>query len=209
MPWAWAALRILPAVRGKRIQVMDDIELEELGFEPASSYPSVCLPPGIDVTFAVDVEVISVNVDQRQLDAWEMTAERVLPAAMANLGRAVGSWRGRAYDDEYEGVPLRLLEGWPQWASSLVLLPDQLARIFGHEDRLLVAPYQCNLISFPVDIDREVAADIVDMFGAINPTSLLIGMPAFVLRDGELSTEELPGFPDQPVHARTTRRNRR
>lgn len=31
MPWAWAALRLLPAVRGERIQVMEDIELEELG----------------------------------------------------------------------------------------------------------------------------------------------------------------------------------
>lgn len=198
MPWAWAALRVLPTVRGERLHVMDDIELEELGFVPASSFPAVRLPPGVDVTFAVDVEVLGVNVDQRQLDAWEMTAEQVLPAAMANLGRAVGSWPGSAYEDSYEGVRVRMLEGWPSWASSLVLLPDELKRIFGDEDQLLVAPYQCNLISLPIDVDRDVAADLVDMFGVINPASLLIGMPAFVLRDGLLSTEELPGLQTLP-----------
>jgi hypothetical protein len=32
------------------------------------------------------------------------------------------------------------------------------------------------------------------MFGIINPSSLLIGLPAFVLRDGELTTTELPGL---------------
>lgn len=198
MPWAWAALRVLPVVRGERLQVMDDIELEELGFEPAKSYPRMHLPPGVDVTFAVDVEVLTVTVDQRQLDAWEMTAEQVLPAAMANLRRAAGAWKGRAYEDSFQGVPVRMLEGWPAWASSLVLLPDDLQRIFGDQDQLLVAPYQCNLISLPGEVDRDLAADVVDVFGFINPSSLLIGMPAFVLRDGQLSTEELPGFEEMP-----------
>ena len=32
MPWGWSALRVMPTVRGERIQVMEDIELEELGF---------------------------------------------------------------------------------------------------------------------------------------------------------------------------------
>jgi hypothetical protein len=91
-----------------------------------------------------------------------------------------------------------MIEGWPQWASSLVLAPDALERFFGPEDQLFVAPYQCNLISLPVDVDRDIAADVVDLFGTVNPKSVLIGMPAFVLRDGVLSTEELPGWPDEP-----------
>lgn len=198
MPWAWAALRVLPAVRGERIQVMDDIELEELGFTPASSYPAVRLPPGVDVTFAVEVDVLNVTVDQRQLDTWEMTVKQVLPAAMANLARVVGTWPGGAYDDRYEGVRVQMLEGWPSWASSLVLLPDQLTRLFGREEQLLIAPYQCNLISLPIDTDRDLAADLVDLFGVLNPASLLLGLPAFTLREGRLSTEELPGFEALP-----------
>jgi hypothetical protein len=80
------------------------------------------------------------------------------------------------------------------WASSLVLDAELLMQCFGREDQLLVAPYACNLISLPADIDLDIVADIVDMFGIINPSSLLIGLPAFVLRDGELTTTELPGL---------------
>lgn len=198
MPWGWSALRVMPTVRGERIQVMEDIELEELGFRPSSTYPSVHLPPGVDVTFAVDVDVVSLHVDQRQLDVWDMPVEQVLPVAMSNLRRTVGTWKGRAYRDTYEGVPVRMLKGWPAWASSLVLLPDELKRIFGEEDQIFVAPYTCNLISLPGDTDPDLAADVVDLFGLVNPPSLLIGMPLFRLRDGQLSTEELPGFPDLP-----------
>jgi hypothetical protein len=196
MPWAWAALRVLPAVRGERIQVIEDVELERLGFEPLGAFPTISMPPGIDVTFAIEVDVVQVTVRQQHLDAWRMTVEDVLPAAMANLRRAVGSWRGTAYQDTYEGTVVRLLEGWPQWATSLLVAPDMLTRLFGPADQLFVAPYQCNLISLPVDTDREVAADLVDLFGGLNPRSLLLGMPAFALRGGELQIEDLPGFPD-------------
>jgi hypothetical protein len=117
---------------------------------------------------------------------------------MANLTRAVGSWPGRVYEDDYSGVPVRMMEGWPHWASSLVLDPGQLVRCFGPQDQLFIAPYQCNLISMPADVDRDVAADLVDLFGLLNPKSLLVGLPAFLLRDGALSTEPLPGLPDLP-----------
>ncbi len=197
-PWAWAALRVLPAVRGERIQVIADVELERLGFEPLTGYPTLDMPPGIEVTCVIEADVVQVTVSQEHLDAWEMTIEQVMRAAMANLRRAAGSWRGRVYDDTYEGARVRLLEGWPHWASSLVLAPDDLMRLFGGEDQLFVAPYQCNLISLPIDVDRDIAADLVDMFGIINPGSLLLGMPAFALRDRALTKEELPGFPAQP-----------
>ena len=55
-----------------------------------------------------------------------------------------------------------------------------------------------NVISLPVDVDRDLAADLVDLFGLINPSSLLIGPPAFVLRDGVLTAEDLPGFDAHP-----------
>jgi len=198
MPWAWAALRVLPAVRGERIQVIEDVELERLGFEPLDAFPSLEMPPGIDVTFAIEVDVVQVTVNQRHLDAWARTVGEVLPAAMANLRRTAGSWRGTVYEDTYAGTPLRLLEGWPHWASSLLVAPEALTRLFGPEDQLFVAPYQCNLISLPIDVDRDIAADLVDLFGGLNPRSLLLGMPAFALRSGELVIEDLPGFPDEP-----------
>ena len=198
MPWAWAALRVMPAVRGERIAVVDDIEMEQLGFRDVGDFPSLELPPGVSVTFAVDADVVHLTASQAMYDAWEMTPAQVLPAAMANLRRAVSSWRGKVYEDAYQGIPVRMMKGWPHWASSLVLDTDLLVRCFGAQDQLFVAPYQCNLISLPIDVDRDIAADIVDLFGTLNHRALLIGMPAFVLQDGVLTVEDLPGFPDLP-----------
>lgn len=197
-PWTWAALRVLPIIHGRRLQVIDDVELEEMGFRPVSAFPTLEMAPGIDVAFAIEVDVVYLTIDQQQLDRWEMTVEQVAPAAMANLRRAVGTWNGSVYTEDRDGVPIRALEGWPHWATGLIVLPDQLQRLFGPQDQLFIAAYACNLVSLPIDVDRDFAADLVDLFGFINPRSLLLGMPAFALRDGELMTEELPGFPDDP-----------
>lgn len=197
-PWPWAALRVLPAIRGLRVPVIEDAELEKFGFRPLSAFPTVEMAPGIDVSFAIEVDVVNVNIDQEQLDRWEMTIAQVAPAAMANLHRVVGTWTGTAYPDSTDGVTIHLLQGWPHWAASLILLPDDLKRLFGSHDQLFIAPYACNLLSLPIDVDRDFAADLIDLFGTINPRSLLLGMPAFALRDGELFIEDLPGFPDLP-----------
>jgi hypothetical protein len=196
MPWAWAALRTMPAVRGERIAFIDDVEADRLGFAGIGDYPSLELLPGVDVTIGVDVDVVRVTISQAELDAWDMSLEQVLPVAMGNLRRAVGSWGGGTYDDEYEGVHVRMLAGWPMWASSLVLDAELLTRCFGSEDQLLVAPYTCNLISLPGEVDLDIAADLVDLFGTINPRALLIGLPAFALRHGALTTVPLPGIGD-------------
>lgn len=197
-PWEWAALRLLPVVRGDRVQVMADIERETLGFEPASAFASVVMEPGLDIGFSIDVDVVGVHVKQTHLDAWGRTADDLIAPAMANLRREVGTWTGSARPDDYEGVPVRTLEGWPAWAASLLLLPDELMRIYGAHDQLFVMPYACNLVSMPIDVDRDQAADLVDMFGLINPRSLLLGLPAVVLRDGVLACEDLPGWPELP-----------
>src|SRR5687767_6834213 len=141
MPWAWSALRVMPAVRGERIAVLDDVEADRLGFTGIGECPSLLLPPGVDVTFTVALDVVGVNVAQTHLDAWDMTLEQVLPVAMGNLRRAVGTWRDGTYDDRYEGVPVRMVTGWPTWASTLVIDPDLLMQLFGTDDQLFVAPY--------------------------------------------------------------------
>lgn len=199
-PWAWAALRVLPVIRGERLQVVEDVELEKMGFRPASAFPRVDMDPGIDVSVAIDIDVATMAVDQEMLDRWDMTIEQVASVALGNLRREVGMWSGTIYTDaSYADIPIRGLEGWPAWATSLLLLPDELKRLFGDHDQLFIAPYQCCLLSLPVDVDRDIAADVVDLYGTLNPRSLLIGVPGFLLRDGgSLRVEELPGFPDEP-----------
>lgn len=199
-PWAWAALRVLPVIRGERLQVIEDVELEKMGFRPASAFPRVEMDPGIHVTVAIDIDVATMAVDQEMLDRWDMTIEHVAAVALGNLRRDVGMWSGTTYTDaSYADIPIRGLAGWPAWATSLLLLPDELMRLFGDHDQFFIAPYQCCLLSLPIDVDRDIAADLVDLYGTLNPRSLLIGVPGFVMRDGgSLRVEELPGFPDEP-----------
>lgn len=196
--WAWATLRVLPTIPGDVVRVLDDVDLEELGFRPLTDFPTLHVEPGVDVAFGIEAEVVQVRVHQADLDRWELTLAEVMPAALANLRRAIGTWTGRVKEDRYEGVPVRMLEDWPQWAVSLLLVPEELKRLFGSHDQVFVAPYACNLVALPADVDRDLAADLVDMFGTINPRSLLRGLPAFVLRDGSLAIEELPGWPELP-----------
>jgi hypothetical protein len=49
------------------------------------------------VSFATGVEVASLSVDQSQLNAWDTTVDQVVPAAIANLRRVVGTWNGRLH----------------------------------------------------------------------------------------------------------------
>lgn len=198
-PWAWAALRVLPSIRGTRVPLIDTEEFEDMGFEPLTNFPSVEMAPGIAVTCAIEADVVAMHVGQPHLDRWDKTIDDVMVAAMANLRRTVARWTAKIYEDtSLDGTVIRQLERWPHWAITLLLLPDELKRIFGKQDQLLIAPYHCLLMSLPIDVDREFAADLIDMFGTINPRSLLLGLPAFVLRDGNLTTEELPGYVDDP-----------
>ena len=197
-PWTWAALRVMPTIPGDIVHVLDDVDLEELGFRPLTDFPTVHVEPGIDVAFAIEADVVHIRIHQADLDRWDMQPAEVMPAALANLRRAVGTWTGRVKKERYQGVVVRSLHDWPHWAVSLLLLPDELQRVFGPKDQVFVAPYACNLVALPADVDLDFAADLVDMFGTINPRSLLRGLPAFRLRGGSLSTEELPGWPEVP-----------
>ncbi len=92
-PWAWAALRLMPTVRGERVQLIDDLELETLGFEPASAFASVEMPPGLDVGFSIDLDVVGIHVNQQHLDSWGRTVDGIVAPAMANLRREIGTCR--------------------------------------------------------------------------------------------------------------------
>jgi hypothetical protein len=130
-------------------------------------HPSLEMNPGIEVTAAIDIDVATMAVDQEMLDRWDMTIERVVAVALGNLRREVGTWIGTIYtDDSYHDIPVRGLDGWPAWSTSLLLLPDELKRLFGDHDQLFIAPYQCCLVSLPIDVSRDIAADIVDLFGS-------------------------------------------
>lgn len=194
LPWEWASERLVAVVRGERIPVVDSVTLERAGFDVPEAYVTREMAPGVRVGFVVSCGVASLNVNQSMIDSWGVTIEDVTAHAMAGLLRQVRISRSVVeVDTSEEGwPPVSSIRGDAWWASSLVLLPDELMRIYGEHDQIFAAPYSCLLLSVPIDTDLETVADIVDLYGYVNPTSLLIGLPAFVLRDRELSAQRLP-----------------
>lgn len=172
---------------------MLDDDLERIGFRPSRDFLSVELPPGIDVTFGVVIGAACVSVTADKVAEWGVTPGDVVGHALANLRRIVGRRPQPIHVDEStEYGPIRSMRDGPFWSAALLLLPDELARIYGSQDQLFLMPFACNLISLPIDISRELAADILDIYGWLNPDSLILGLPAFAFRRGSLSAENLP-----------------
>ena len=86
-------------------------------------------------------------------------------------------------------MPVRILQSGVGCASALVLVPDELERIFGSERQCLIAPMRDLLISMPADADRELVGWLNDEFASMDPNGL--ALDAFVLEDGTLRYEAL------------------
>jgi len=83
------------------------------------------------------------------------------------------------------GHQVRIIEKQPTWASSILLVPDQLRRLFGSHDQMFAAPRTNTLLGFSLDVPTRVAADIVVEFEAGAPYPLMLD--PFLLEDGELT----------------------
>ena len=67
---------------------------------------------------------------------------------------------------------MRILQSGVGCASALVLVPDELERIFGSAEQCLIAPMRDLLISMPVDADRELVGWLNDEFATMDPNGL-------------------------------------
>ena len=79
-------------------------------------------------------------------------------------------------------LPFQSREGW---ASSLLLLPDELVRVLGERNGLVLAPMRDILICLPLDVEREFALYLLEEFAAVDMNAL--DLPPFALVDGHLS----------------------
>jgi hypothetical protein len=82
------------------------------------------------------------------------------------------------------GYQIRLVQKEPAWASSLVLAPTSLKRLFGSHDQLIATPNRATVLSLPDNTPVPIAADIVVDFEAASASPLMID--AFFIRDGEV-----------------------
>jgi hypothetical protein len=156
---------------------------------PATGEPvRVTLPPGIPTGFGIDIGPAFLVVGTSLLASWQVGTAGLVAAALENLRDRVRPIRPRDLVHELiDGVPVRVLQSGAGCASTLVLVPDELARILGPQRQCLIAPMRDLLISMPGDVDRGFAGWLNDEFSAMDPNGL--ALDAFVLEDGALRYE--------------------
>ncbi len=172
IPWEWARPRLLPLLAGPRL----DPRGEEL--------VRTVMDPGCAVVFGLELGRAFALVDAPVAERWECTAEQIRDVALANLqGRAAALGPEAVTSGTLSGRIVRISRATP-WTSSLVLVADELIRLFGSHDQLIAAPGSATLISFEADTPPPVIADIVVDFEMNDPHPLLID--PFALVDGRL-----------------------
>jgi hypothetical protein len=173
VPWVWAEPRLLPLLAGPYI---DPPDLALVRTE---------VDPGCAVVFGLDLGGIFTNVDTAVAERWECSTGQLLDAAMTNLRQRTAAIPPTAVvQASFSGRIARLLRLPGGWASSVLLVQEDLVRLFGSHDQLFAAPDRSTLISLPVDMPGNIAGDIVvDLeMGATYPLML----DPFLLQDATL-----------------------
>jgi hypothetical protein len=173
MPWDWAAPRMLPILSGPSFDPPG---------EPLIRFRSELGPM---VQFGVDLGGAFVYVDEPVARRWECTAEQLMERALRNLGdRASRVQPTQVAFGVMSGRSIRILRDRPRWASSLVLVPDELFRLFGDHDQIIGTPTQSCLVSLPLDTPPHTVAEILIDFERGTLRSLWLDQ--FVVEDRRL-----------------------
>ena len=161
----------------------------------------VTLPPGIPTGFGIDIGPAFLVVGETLLEGWPVGPADLVARALANLRGRVRSVAARdLVTVPIDGVPARVLQTGIGCASALVLVPDELRRIFGEERQCLLAPMRDVLLSLPPDVDRGFAGWLNEELSTMDPNGL--ALDAFVLDGEAIRYERLPGAGVLPAAAR-------
>jgi len=172
VPWDWARPRLLPLLCGPSIDDDADVPLRAI------------VDPGVSVVFGIDLGSGFPLVDLAVMKRWECSPHQVQARALQNLAtRAAKLDQAIVRSGSLSGHPIRLVDGRPAWASSLVLVPDELGRLIGTEDQVIATPSRGVLLSLSMEMPARAAADIVTDFESQAPLPLLL-LDAFYFRDG-------------------------
>jgi hypothetical protein len=147
--------------------------------------PTRRFPPGIEVGLGLDIGPAMLFVGHQQLSDWSVSQDRAFDQALANVSARVAAHRQFALIHErIAGVPTIAFQSREGWASSLLLLPDDLTRVLGERNGLLLAPMRDLIMCLPLDAEPGFAHYLLEEFAAVDMNAL--DLPLFALVDGAL-----------------------
>ena len=125
----------------------------------------------------------ATHVSSRSSEGWPIDLAGLTDRALRNLRRRARD----AHDfdlvsEPIAGVLTTAFQSRDGWASTAVLVPEALARLFGPAPALLIAPSRDLLIALPDDVDLEFATWLAEEFEADDPNALRL--EGFEWRDG-------------------------
>ena len=127
----------------------------------------VLVPPGISISFAIDIGPALLHVSPDIAAKWPVSVDEMTERALENIAdRAAQVPPDRVYRHPVGDVPSAWLQSGVGGASTFVLRPRELPRLFGPGPHLYIAPMRDLLIALPADVNREFAlwlyAEIAD-----------------------------------------------
>jgi hypothetical protein len=148
MNWEWASNHVIP--------VMPRVRPYPPGFpEPMRTV----VTPGVAIQFAIDVGPAFMGVSEELIRTWGVCLGEVHARSLSNvLTRAAQIRPSEIYNGGIGEAPTRWLQTGRSIGSVLVLVPDELARLFGPEPGFFITPMRDLIIGLPADVDRELAA---------------------------------------------------
>jgi hypothetical protein len=173
-PWSEVAPALRLALPRRRPLPIDPAEL------PARDFA-----PGIRAVLGLDIGPAMLFVGHEQLAGWEVSAEAAFEQALDNVrARAAARHQFALVHERIADVPTLAFQSREGWASSLLLLPDELTRVVGERSGLVLAPMRDLILCLPLDTEREFAQYLLDEFAAVDINAL--DLPPFALVDGHL-----------------------
>ena len=183
VPWDWAKPRLMPLLAQPCIDSPGDERIRTVA------------PPGCAIEFGIDLGGHFPIVDRVVAQRWECSVEQRHATAMDNLERRVAALSPTAVQHAVmSGRVMRILQTPAGCASSVLLVPEQLKRLFGGSDQMLAAPGRHTLMSFSADAPTVAVAEIVVDMELDELTPLFLA--PFALCDGELLWESDEWFDD-------------
>jgi hypothetical protein len=115
--------------------------------------------PGVAIGFAIDVGPAFMGVSAALIRSWNVSVADVHARSLSNLiARAASVTASDIVAGGIGDAPTRWLQTGRSIGSVLVLVPDQLARIFGPSPAFFITPMRDLMIGLPSDVDRDLAA---------------------------------------------------